>query len=532
MTTSDSSVAGRVRWALIALVLAALCASAVIAFARAKWWVVNTDGGWYSYPAYAMSEGRDPGENMLPPEQVSVDTPGVRAVFHWENRSFLLTRFFWAWFRLAGHGPGSLALFGLLQWLACAALVASLIQYASGNRWASMAGAVAILADSKFISGSFSGLRPDVLLAILSLGCLGFLFRYLRLRSDWNLLAGGFLLLMLPLIHTTGALPMAALLAYIGLLALIRRNAINGEGGIRLAAALLIVAAVAVVVFRQSILDALVPTHVPLEVELPGRHNLVAALKGIADRGAVAKMLQEAGRWRDYFLRAELAQLFFLAIGCYGVVSSGVSSAGDRVSRTMLLAGWCVGIITISCLDPHTTESHLIPLVSLGYVVAGIGWARVLDYPRAAARSKAVAAMVAIAAMVFGLKSAQAVRDVRKGLTQDVSGESVRALVERTLPTSAEAWVVGPASVWLYSPANARCVVIDRRDDPAVVNTELWRHVGVLIIDSDFLNYGWASVAQDGVAKGWLRPIGRVGRPNDGAIYYMEAFRVVHTRER
>jgi hypothetical protein len=54
----------------------------------------------------------------------------------------------------------------------------------------------------------------------------------------------------------------------------------------------------------------------------------------------------------------------------------------------------------------------------------------------------------------------------------------------------------------------------------------------VLIIDSNFLNYGWASVAQDGVAKGWLRPIGRVGRPNDEAIYYMEAFRVVHIRER
>jgi hypothetical protein len=44
----------------VGVVLSALALAAVYA-----WFVpISIDGGWYSYPGYALSQGRDPGENM------------------------------------------------------------------------------------------------------------------------------------------------------------------------------------------------------------------------------------------------------------------------------------------------------------------------------------------------------------------------------------------------------------------------------------------------------------------------------------
>ncbi|HEV7138434.1 MAG TPA: hypothetical protein VGN43_17490, partial [Steroidobacteraceae bacterium] len=87
-------------------------------------------------------------------------------------------------------------------------------------------------------------------------------------------------------------------------------------------------------------------------------------------------------------------------------------------------------------------------------------------------------------------------------------------------------WAVGPTSIWLYVPQRGTPVIIDDRADPGVVKTALWNRVSVLVIDTDFLRWGWGRIAREGVAAGWLKPIGQVGTPADK--YCLEAFRVEH----
>jgi hypothetical protein len=87
-------------------------------------------------------------------------------------------------------------------------------------------------------------------------------------------------------------------------------------------------------------------------------------------------------------------------------------------------------------------------------------------------------------------------------------------------------WAVGPTSIWLYVPQRGTPVIIDDRADPGVVKSALWNRVSVLVIDSDFLRWGWGRIAREGVAAGWLKPIGQVGTPADK--YCLEAFRVEH----
>lgn len=102
----------------------------------------------------------------------------------------------------------------------------------------------------------------------------------------------------------------------------------------------------------------------------------------------------------------------------------------------------------------------------------------------------------------------------------------MRSLLAKVFPGSGVTWAVGPTSIWLYVPQRRTPVVVDDRDDPGVVRTALWNRVSVLVIDSNFLKYGWGSLTRQGIAAGWLKPIGQVGKPSDP--YFLAAFRVEH----
>jgi hypothetical protein len=525
--------AGSAAWPLLRRVVVGLAvgivlATCVFAVGRVTWRMLSTDGGWYSYPAYALSQGRDADENLLPPDELPLATPGVRSLFPWENRSLLLTGIDWAWFVLAGHGQRSIVAFGVLQWLAIAGLVGWAVHRATGNRWATAAAALCALSDAKLVHESLADLRPDIPLALIAVASLCCFIHYLRKRSPVSFIASGLLILLLPLVQTTGVLPAAMMLTCLGMSALMPADG-RVSRPYMLACAMVAVATVAAFIFRKPIMDVLIPTKVPLAYQLSGRHDFPALLRSMADRGVAWKLSQESRRWIGYFLPANLAQLLFLLTGLVSLLRVAWQRASASAERLWLPVGWIVGILTLTATDPHFTPTHLIPLVTLGYVMAGVGWALLLGGSRRPIPgARGMLALAAVALLGFGLRTAQASLDVYQGLREGVSRTAVRSLLAKTFPGTGVTWAIGPTSIWPYVPQDGRPVLVDERDDPGIVKTALWKRVRVLILDSDFLDYGWGSVARKGVAAGWLKPIGQVGKPGDQ--YRLEAFRVEHRR--
>jgi hypothetical protein len=523
---ASAAVSVRLRRVAIALAIGLLAVTCVFAAGRVLWRVISTDGGWYSYPGYALSQGRDPDENLLPPDQLPLNTPGVRSLFGWENRSFLLTGIDWAWFDIAGHGGDSIVVYGVLQWLALAALVAWSVHCATGNRWAAGAAALAALSDVQVIFESLADLRPDIPLALIGVGSLCCFIHFLRRRSPVTFLATAVLIALLPLVHTTGVLPAAMMLTCVALSALIPQA---GRLSRRYIVACAAVAAIVLTVFivRKPIMDVLIPTRVPLADQLAGRHDLPAMLLAMAHRGVGWKLARERGRWARYFLPGNVPQLLFLLIGLYALLRGAWRRRAQAAEELWLPAGWIVGILAVTILDPHFTPTHLIPLVTLGYVMAGVGWALLLE--ARAAPSRRTSAVVALAFLAFlglGLRAAQAAVDVHQGIREGVSRPAVRALMAKAFPGTGVTWAVAPTSMWLYAPRRGTPVLLDERADPGVIHTALWKRVSVLIVDSDFLKWGWGHIVQEGLAAGWLAPIGHVGTPADP--YCVEAFRVTH----
>jgi hypothetical protein len=512
---------------VMGLAIGIVIATCVYAAGCLTWRVINTDGGWYSYPAYAMSRGLDPNENLLPPGQIVPGGPGVRSTFPFETGSLLLTRIDWAWFVLAGHGQKSIIAFGVLQWLALAALIGWAVHRATGNRWAAAAATLAALSDVKFVHESLADLRPDIPLALIGVASLGFFINFLRRRSPLSFIASAVLIALLPLVQTTGVLPAAMMLTCISLSSLIpARGRLSRQ--YMLAAAALFAAVLAVFILRQPIRDALIPSRVPLALQMKGRLDMQALLLGVAHRGVVWKLAAEGRRWTGYFLPGNVPQLLFLLTGLSLMLRAAYRRPpAEWAERLWLPVGWVVGIVTLAVADPHLTPTHLIPLIALGYVMAGVGWAPWLAAPGPASRPvAALPALAALSLLAFALRTAQAAFDVQRGLHEGVSRAAVRSLLAKAFPGSGVTWAVGPTSIWLYLPQGGRPVILDERSDPAFPQAALWSRVSVLVIDSNFLTYGWGRVARKGVAAGWLKPIGRVGKPGD--TYCLEAFRVEH----
>lgn len=514
----------RLRRIVLGLALGLILATCVFAAGRVVWRVVSMDGGWYSYPGYALSQGRDPDENLLPPDQLPLATAGVRSLFPWENRSFLVTDIDRAWFTLAGHGEASIAAFGVIQWLALAALVGWAVKRATGNRWAAGAAALAALSDVKLIYESLADLRPDIPLALIGVGSLCFFIDFLRRRSPLSFIASGLLIALLPLIHTTGVMPAAMMLTCIAMSALIPAHGRLSRSYV-LACVALVAATLAVFILRKPIMDVLIPTRVSLADQLAGRHDLPAMLLGMAHRGALWKLAQERARWTSYFIAGNLPQLLFLLSGLFALLRAAWRRRAELAERLWLPVGWLAGIVLLTVTDPHFVDTHLIPLIAMGYVMAGVGWALLLE-GRPALRPQGVLALAVLAVLGLGLRTAQASFDVYQGIHQGVSQSSVRGLMAKVFPGSGLTWAVGPTSLWLYVPQSGRTVIVDDRADPNIVRTPLWQRMSVLVIDSDFLKWGWGSIARQGVAAGWLRPIGQVGEPADK--YFLAAYRVEH----
>ncbi|HEV7138065.1 MAG TPA: glycosyltransferase family 39 protein [Steroidobacteraceae bacterium] len=531
-----SAVPLRLRRAVLAIAIGLIIATCVFAAGRVIWRVISTDGGWYSYPGYALSQGRDPDENLLPASQLPLGTPGVRSLFMWENRAFLLTGIDWAWFSVAGHGEASLVTFGVLQWLALAALVGWAVDRATGNRWAAGAAALAALSDVNLVYESLADLRPDIPLALAGTASLFFLIDFLRRRSPPSFLAAGVLIVLLPLIHTTGVIPAAMMLTCVAVSALIPTNARLSRPYI-LAGAVLAVATIGIFALRQPILDILIPTKVSPALQQTGMHDLPDMVLGMAHRGMAWKLAQERERWTGYFLPGNLPQLLFLLAGLFALLRAAWQRRTQLAERLWLPAGWMVGVLILTATDPHFVPTHLIPLIAMGYVMAGVGWALLLAGDRVHVHlpscvhmhvpaKQGMLALAALAVLALGLRTAQAAFDVRQGIDQGVSRAAVRSLLAKAFPGTGVTWAVGPTSIWLYVPQRGTPVIIDDRADPGVVKSALWNRVSVLVIDSDFLRWGWGRIAREGVAAGWLKPIGHVGNPADK--YCLEAFRVEH----
>lgn len=473
------------------------------------------DGGWYSYPGYAFYQERDPLENLLEPSALMQLPGGIHSAFGFETRSILVLVHA-AWFSIAGSDLLSVKIFGVLQWLILAVLTGSCVWLLVRDTMIASFFALLVLSDSWIISESLADLRPDIPTAIAGMVCLYLMLRHCTRPSVITTTAAGIFAMLTLLIHITGVAAFAGCSTFACIYILL---SMADRGRFRLSLLLVPILGVIAFSFRHLLFDFFIPTSISPDIV---SFDLWSKLRQVYAAGISAKLIKEFYRWVDYFFISNAMHLIVLASGL-AIGSWAILNETKKEYRLIAstIIGFFAAAATITVLDPHFTSSHLVPVVCLGYVAAAPGLGHALCNNRKMSFGwiiiGVILAMVALKVVHGGKILINSIRDgVSNNAVEQLMKKTSQVLLQKGYPQNL---VIAPTSLWLYMPHTTSIVLQDTRSKPITASSPLWKGVSGLIVDNDYLSYGWDKTVNDLLECGAAEKIGEVGKRSGG--YYL-----------
>ncbi len=435
---------------ITALVSATTIASLLVAAVLFLYVPIECDGTWYSYPAFAWSQGGDPSENIPGTKRPSPPPERPVARFAWENRSnltVLITRF---WFDLYTPSWASLKVLGALQVLLIVALAGVSVWLLTANRVAALLAASLVLSDSRVLAAGLSDARPDLFISAFALGLLIMVWGAVERRNAFALGGAIFLALLLPTLHVTAANAIAFFLALLGVLELGNRRA---AGATRRLGLTLLFAGLLVGAFfaKQPFLDLVIPTRVPLGAEAEYRHNPHDELAKIIHHGLQAKASMEWLRWKWYFFPANVAHFLFIVAGVVAAVSLwrrrvALAAATWAIALTVAFAA---AALSMFAFDSHLIVQHAIVLAVLGYIGSAVAIAVANDVG-IWSRARTDVFMAILLGLIALLKAGHSYKLYDQYVRQQISNPAEQAALRGAIQAAGDVTIVGPAEIWPF----------------------------------------------------------------------------------
>lgn len=467
----------------------ALIAATALAVASYMYEPSRVDGGWYAYPALAISEGRDPGDNQLGvAELLELHEGGTKAKYYWDSRRNLYVWPAALWFEGFGAGFVSTRLLSLSHLLLYLGLAFWVLRRYGGDIRVTGAAWLLLATDSVVISSGIADMRPDLL---MSSGALLLFMAFHGAAGEGRgkhlaLVAVSSVLLAFayPLIHLTAPFTMAILWSTV-----VARYWWEGRttgarypsGWVWLALSVTVVA----FAFRSQLLDLLIPTQVP---EPFAQSALAAVLRNLR-AGPMEYALREFNRWASYGYTSNVFILLTMIVGfaiwLYRLIA-------DRRNIPALDRGLLVGvggaILLVALCSPYPREDHLLSIVPFVLLIACRGISPLVQKQ---GRAWIVAGVVLIAVATAGSKVLHAAWIAHKASRDHYANRDVREEFAKLVKPGEQTVIVGPAEIWPYLDRRADVVIFDDRAGTEPLDAVVKHAADFLIVSRDYLKYGW-----------------------------------------
>jgi hypothetical protein len=459
-------------------ILVALSAAGLIV-AHYIYTPLQVDGAWYGYPSYALSQSRDPGENFAP--LATLDSfDGLRVSFDFDTRN-LRALPMTVWFKAFGTSIWAVKWYSILELSALLAAMALVLARAGASMRVTFLVFLFVLSDTVPLTLASTDLRPDLMIAALSLLVFALTVADRRPVSSTRLILAALLSCALVLTHLTSAIAfsvlggamLADLLLNRSIRAIPRLLAYGSVLGIGFVGLL----------YNQTFQEIPVPSSFdPASLYYP------EVVRGFDLSRILAK---EAVRWHGYFFDANVSILAVLLLTVISLPFTVFRLPSEAPATRSLIAplvfGVICGVFVLAFVNPHRASSHAFSVVVFGLLLAGLAFDAL---PTKHLRRFGYAVLVVICTASVA-KFALATKISLESESSGISNALIRKTVEQEFSDHNADVVLGPTNLWAYVDPSVDTLVIDKRAGRSNLSDleDFIDRVDLIVIDREYADF-------------------------------------------
>jgi hypothetical protein len=442
---------------------------------------LGSDGGWYSYPALALSRGERVDDNLTAltgQDEISKD---IKSKYGFKTYSSIRVLYTGLWFRFFPQNIYSVKIISLLEVFCLYITVYFLILKFCKDKIIALLLMAIFINDKAIVLSAASDFRPDIITAAIS--CL-FLWTVFIQQLGKRIIAMFLVACILVLTHKTAILPFCCVIFY----ALIN-NILNGKINIRENYLYSILAILVVYIYlqRSILFNALFITDMDVfSSPVKAADRLAEIWKG----GLGAIICKEFYRWRTYFFTTNVAQLaVFLAGGALFIYNSKGDFWSNRQAIALLLT-IITGLALYAFIDPHRADVHVIPIVPFFFLF----FSQIINL-KAFEKRRAHHLLIGLICCLASISSIVLAGKIAvEGRNSGYNIRSLSSYFEKVFDDQDRDYlVVGPTEVWPFIPKGINITILDTTRsghdfsslDPFVDS------VDYVLINKDYQFYNW-----------------------------------------
>lgn len=503
---------------VIIVCIAAIVATIILIMSRYFYTPLGVDGGWYSYPAFALSRGGGSGENLLSISELKnlegVKSSFVKAEFRQSIRVIPMS---W-WFRIIGTNIWSAKLYGIFELSILMGIAYLLLRQISENKNIALLCWAIFLCDGVAISLGSSNLRADIMYTFMTL--LVFLLIRMEVKKCHLLLFifGVLSISFLALIRLTSVIPLSFLISYMIIeLFLSRKKLSNFKKGFYIS---MIMAGIMCFLLRAKIWDILLPYHIKFNIKYLLGEEIRYVSKSFTLE-ILPRMVREIYRWTDYFFMSNIGEFLaiLLALSFFILCLLGLSKKKKIPSQLISIPMGCVvaiGVLTF--IDPAKWAEHALPVVPFFIIILAI----VLNIiPNQKQKHIGIMLLFIFVILSSGFKLAQGIDVMRKGVLNGYTNNSVVEIMRHVFSDQDRNYnVIGPTELWPYINQKMNVTIIDRRSRREIEDLKNYLdNIDLIILNNDYQGFNWEELFRKRYPDIELETIAEVGKINSGWHY-------------
>jgi hypothetical protein len=446
---------------------------------RSYYTTLGCDGAWYSYPALELAQRGTLGGNLCAPTD-QVNLHGIAACYGFATHPSVRVFYTALGFRLLSSHILTIRLLSLLEWaLLIATMYFALASCVDRRVW--RLPLLAIFINDKTVLLQAAGdYRPDI--AVASVALLLFVLAHKK-QTATTVICMLALSCIMALVHTTAVVPFIGVLVYVTAFRYTSTRHIMRTLQLPIAMA---------VAFGLSFLwggHILFSPLVSPCASVTGGVQLSNMIGTMWQAGLVPMVTKEVDRWFVYFFVTNVAALLVLAAGAALVIRNGRPGAARSRQGIALLIAVTSMIMVLFVLDPHSTDTHGIPVAPFFYLLLATQMQRVADF-----RGVLRHALVGIAVLAGASSCALTAKLWVQGHTSGYNVASVQKLLGSIAETDGSSTVIlGPVEIFPFLRADGDYLIVDSArsgQDMEKLRTIL-PYVSYVILNGDYESCGW-----------------------------------------